>query len=59
MTDTKSHDWMDPDNAQEVEIRHLVENTDLSPNQAGALVREHGTDRDTLMKIAATIKAES
>lgn len=59
MTDTKPHEWMDPDNVREAEIRHLVEHTDLSPNQARELVREHGTNRRQLMAIAATMKAES
>ncbi|MCO6392152.1 hypothetical protein GTW25_14050 [Aliihoeflea aestuarii] len=59
MAETKPHEWMDPKNPDEAEIRHLVEHTDLSPNQAAELVRKHGADRENLMKIAATIKAES
>ncbi|MHB2264225.1 hypothetical protein [Aliihoeflea sp. PC F10.4] len=59
MSETDSHGWMSPDDAREAAIRHLVEQTDLSPNQAAELVDEHGTDREKLMKIAATMKAES
>ena len=51
--------WTRPDTADEAEIRYLVENTDLSPLQARELVAEHGTDREKLMKIAETMKAES
>lgn len=39
-------------------VRYLTENTDLSPRQAEQLVREHGKDREKLMKLAATMKAE-
>ena len=58
MNTTDKNAWTDPDNPEEVEIRHLVENTDLSPLQAKALVAEHGTDRATLLEIARTMKAE-
>ena len=40
-------------------VRFLMEHTDLSPRQAADLVRLHGSDRTTLLKIAATMKAES
>ena len=50
--------WLEPDNAAEVEIRYLAENTDLSPNQAKELVSKHGTDRTKLLEIAKTMKAE-
>lgn len=40
------------------EVRFLAENTDLSPKQARELIREHGHDRDKLLKIARTMKAE-
>jgi len=40
-------------------IRFLMENTDLSPRQAEALVIEHGVDRKTLLDLAASMKAES
>lgn len=50
--------WTDPDTPEETEIRHLVENTDLSPRQAKQLVARHGTDRETLLKLARTMKAE-
>ena len=36
----------------------LAEETDLSPNQAMALIEKHGRDYDTLRRIAATFKAE-
>ena len=40
------------------DVRFLSENTDLSPKQARELIREHGHDRDKLLKIARTMKAE-
>ncbi|MDX8528951.1 hypothetical protein RFM68_31240 [Mesorhizobium sp. MSK_1335] len=40
-------------------VRFLAENTDLSPKQARELIREHGHDRERLLKIAKTMKAES
>jgi hypothetical protein len=40
------------------DVRFLAENTDLSPKQARELIREHGHDRDKLLKIARTMKAE-
>jgi putative SOS response-associated peptidase YedK len=55
---SEKHEWLDPDNEQEEAVRHLVENTDLSPLQAKELVAEHGTDREKLLKIARTMKAE-
>ena len=57
MADDKN-DWTDPSNDQEAEIRHLVENTDLSPLQARELVAKHGADRKKLLEIARTMKAE-
>ncbi len=53
------NDWTHPDSQRDEEVRHLVENTDLSPKQAKELVARHGTDRSKLMKLAATRKAES
>ncbi len=52
------NEWTDPDTARDAEIRYLVENTDLSPLQAKELVEKHGTDRETLLKVARTMKAE-
>ncbi|PBB78046.1 hypothetical protein CK218_27455 [Mesorhizobium sp. WSM3879] len=40
------------------DVRFLAENTDLSPKQARELIREHGHDRDKLLEIARTMKAE-
>ncbi|WP_192257863.1 hypothetical protein [Mesorhizobium silamurunense] len=40
------------------DVRFLAENTDLSPMQASELIREHGHDRDKLLRIARTMKAE-
>ncbi|MGT2468575.1 hypothetical protein ACVOMV_33140 [Mesorhizobium atlanticum] len=37
----------------------LAENTDLSPKQARELIRTHGHNRDKLLEIARTMKAES
>lgn len=55
---TDANDWTSPDNATEAAIRHLVETTDLSPLQAKELVAKHGTDREKLLEIARTMKAE-
>jgi hypothetical protein len=52
------NDWLDADNANETEIRFLVENTDLSPIQAKELVQKHGTNREDLLEIARNMKAE-
>lgn len=52
------NEWMSPDDEREAAIKHLVENTDLSPNQAQDLVQLRGTDRTKLMAIAKTMKAE-
>jgi len=41
------------------DVRFLAEHTDLSPKQARELIREHGHDRDKLLEIARTMKAES
>ncbi|PSJ56702.1 DUF3606 domain-containing protein [Kumtagia ephedrae] len=49
---------LDATEREQAEIRHLAENTDLSPKQAHELVRRHGTDRKKLMEIAKTFKAE-
>jgi hypothetical protein len=52
------NEWMSPVNEREAAIKHLVENTDLSPNQAKDLVQLRDTDRTKLMAIAKTMKAE-
>ena len=41
------------------DVRFMADNTDLSPKQARELIREHGHDRDKLLRIARTMKAES
>jgi hypothetical protein len=51
--------WTDPSNSVEAEVRYLVENTDVSPEQAKRLVKEHGPDRTKLLRLAKTMKAES
>ncbi|MDX8450525.1 hypothetical protein [Mesorhizobium captivum] len=43
---------------EDPDVRFLAENTDLSPKQARELIREHGHDRDKLLEIARTMKAE-
>ncbi|PBC02550.1 hypothetical protein CK220_20810 [Mesorhizobium sp. WSM3860] len=40
------------------DVRFLAENSDLSPKQALELIREHGHDRNKLLEIARTMKAE-
>ena len=44
---------------QELEVRHLTETTDLSPNQARALLRKHGNDWAKIKDEAENYKAES
>jgi len=51
-------DWLSSHEAVDDEIRYITEHTDLSPNQARDLIKRHGTDRETLLKIAKTMKAE-
>lgn len=41
------------------DVRFLAENSDLSPKQARELIRERGHDREELLRIARTMKAES
>lgn len=53
------NEWLDPDSGAEEEVRYLVENTDLSPLQAKRLVERHGVNRQKLLEIARTMKAES
>jgi hypothetical protein len=55
---TDSNSWTNPDDEREAAIKHLVENTDLSPLQANDVVAKHGTDINKLLKIAETMKAE-
>ncbi len=57
--DKPNIDWLDNEDATSAEVRYLVEHSDLSPNQAQELVRQHGIDRQKLMSIARTRKAES
>jgi hypothetical protein len=45
--------------AEDHEVQHLAETTDLSPNQARELLRRHGDDRAKLKEVARTFKAES
>ncbi|UVK56709.1 DUF3606 domain-containing protein [Mesorhizobium sp. AR02] len=44
---------------QELEVQHLTETTDLSPNQARALLRKHGNDWAKIKDEAENYKAES
>jgi hypothetical protein len=44
---------------QELEVQHLAETTDLSPNQARALLRKHGNDWAKIKDEAENYKAES
>jgi hypothetical protein len=43
---------------QELEVQHLTETTDLSPNQAKALLRRHGNDWAKIKEEAENFKAE-
>jgi hypothetical protein len=44
---------------EELEVQHLAETTDLSPNQAKALLRRHGNDWAKIKEEAENFKAES
>jgi hypothetical protein len=44
---------------QELEVQHLAETTDLSPNQARTLLRRHGNDWAKIKEEAENFKAES
>ena len=43
---------------QELEVQHLAETTDLSPNRARELLRRHGNDWEKIRQEAETFKAE-
>ncbi|MDI6028247.1 hypothetical protein QBK99_18820 [Corticibacterium sp. UT-5YL-CI-8] len=43
----------------DADVKYLAENTDLSPMQARKLIEEHGRDREKLLKLAGSMKAES
>ncbi|TWG65817.1 MULTISPECIES: hypothetical protein [unclassified Aminobacter] len=53
-----NNEWMHPHTANEELVRYLVENSDLSPLQAKDLVAKYGTDREKLIEVARTMKAE-
>jgi hypothetical protein len=57
MTDEKEH--LPTPGGDDPNVRYLAEHTDLSPKQARELIAEHGNDREKLLRIARTIKAES
>ena len=44
---------------QELEVMHLAETTDLSPNQARELLKRYGADWEKIRKEAENYKAES
>jgi hypothetical protein len=43
---------------RELEVQHLAETTDLSPNQARELLKRHGNDWEKIRDEAKTFKAE-
>ena len=43
---------------RELEVQHLTETTDLSPNQARELLRRHGNDFAKIREEAENFKAE-
>ncbi|MDG4882972.1 hypothetical protein P9236_16625 [Mesorhizobium sp. WSM4884] len=53
-----SSDQLPTKGGEDPDVRFLAENSDLSPRQARELIREHGHDRDELLRIARTMKAE-
>ncbi len=44
---------------EQLEVQHLAETTDLSPNQAKVLLRKHGNDWAKIKDEADSFKAES
>lgn len=58
MSDENANDWLNANDEESRAIRFLVEETDLSPNQAREIVRKHGFNRAELLRIANTRKAE-
>jgi hypothetical protein len=61
MTARKTRQAGNPHEAEgeEAEAMRLAETSDLSPNQARELIREHGRDRRKLKEEARNYKAES
>lgn len=43
---------------EDPDVRYLAEHTDLSPKQAKELIAKHGRERNKLLELAATMKAE-
>jgi hypothetical protein len=56
---TKKSEHLPTPGGDDPEVRYLSEHTDLSPKQALELVQQHGHDREKLLEIARTMKAES
>lgn len=52
------NDWLTSDSDEARAIRFLAEQTDVSPKQAKEIVREHGCNREKLLQVAHTLKAE-
>jgi hypothetical protein len=44
---------------QELEVKHLIETTDLSPEQARELLKKYGNDWERIRAEADHFKAES
>ena len=55
LTPEKKHQIAD---GQELEVKHLAETTDLSPEQARELLRRYGNDWEKIRKEAENFKAE-
>ena len=55
LTPEKKHQIADE---QELEVKHLAETTDLSPEQARELLRRYGNDWEKIRKEAENFKAE-
>lgn len=43
---------------EDEDVRFLAENSDLSPKQARELIERHGRDKNKLLELARTMKAE-
>ena len=54
----EASDWLTADTEEARAIRFLAEQTDVSPDQAKEIVERHGLNRDTLLRVARTRKAE-
>lgn len=55
---TKANTQSGTDDQFDDDVLFLAENSDLSPRQAKELIQKHGRDREKLLRLAQTMKAE-